>query len=259
MSQLEFNEQLAQQMEVVYRSADVRRRRRHVYDLLGAQAGERVLDAGCGPGFYVSELLDQVGSAGAVVGVDASPAMLAVAAHRVEGRPNVEFHESDVTSLPVPDAAFDRALSVQVFEYVEDVDKGLRELHRVLRPGGRVVVWDVDWATLSWHSEQPERMARMLEAWDRHLADPSLPRTLARRLRAAGFEDVVMEGHAFAAADFSPESYGAAVFPLIEEYVATIEGPEEAAAWAAEQRELGERGEYYFAVIQFGFAARRPG
>jgi ubiquinone/menaquinone biosynthesis C-methylase UbiE len=259
MSQLEFNEQLAQQMEIVYRTGDVRRRRRLVYDLLGAQPGDRVLDAGFGPGFYVSELLDQVGPDGSVVGVDASADMLAVAAHRVEGRPNVELHQSDVTSLPVPDGAFDRAVSVQVLEYVEDVDKGLRELHRALRPGGRVVVWDVDWATLSWHSEQPERMARMLRAWDRHLADPSLPTTLAPRLRAAGFEDVVMEGHVFATDEFTPDSYGSALLPLIEDYVATIEGPDEAAAWAAEQRELGERGAFYFAVIQFGFAATRPG
>jgi arsenite methyltransferase len=259
MSQLEFNEQLAQQMEVVYRSADIRRRRQLVYDLLGAQPGDRVLDAGCGPGFYVAELLDRVGPGGAVVGVDASPAMLAVAAHRVEGRAGVELHESDVTSLPVPDGAFDRVLSVQVLEYVEDVDRGLRELHRVLRPGGRAVVWDVDWATLSWHSEQPERMARMLRAWDRHLAEPSLPRTLAPRLRAAGFENVVMEAHAFASSEFTPDSYGSALLPLIEDYVATVEGADEAAAWAAEQRELAERDAFYVAVTQFGFAARRPG
>jgi arsenite methyltransferase len=259
VAQLEFNEQLAEQMEVVYRSADVRRRRRLVYDLLAAQPGDRVLDAGCGPGFYVAELLDQVGPSGFVAGVDGSPSMLAVAAHRVEGRPNVELHESDVTALPAPDAAFDRVLSVQVLEYVEDVDRGLRELHRVLRPGGRVVVWDVDWATLSWHSEQPERMERMLRAWDRHLSEPSLPPTLAPRLRRAGFEDVVMEGHAFAAAEFSPDSYGAALVPLIEDYLATIEDPEDAAAWAVEQRELGERGEFYVAVTQFGFAATRPG
>jgi SAM-dependent methyltransferase len=114
MSQLVFDEDLAQQMEVVYRSRDVLRRRRLVYQALGARPGERILDVGCGPGFYVSELLDQVGPEGSVVGVDASPQMLAVAAHRSEGRPNVAFQQSDATSLPVEDAGFDRAISVQV-------------------------------------------------------------------------------------------------------------------------------------------------
>jgi SAM-dependent methyltransferase len=256
MSQLVFDEDLAQQMEVVYRSRDVLRRRRLVYEALGAQPGERILDVGCGPGFYVSELLDQVGPEGSVVGVDASPQMLAVAAHRSEGRPNVSFQQSDAISLPVEDSGFDRAICVQVLEYVTDVEAGLRELLRAVRPGGRVVIWDVDWATLSWHSRDPGRMERALRAWDRHLADPSLPRTLAPRMRAAGFEDVTMEGHAFATAEFTPEAYGSALLPLITDYLKTVDefGPGEAEALAAEQRELAERGEFYFACTQFRFS-----
>jgi SAM-dependent methyltransferase len=48
--------------------------------------------------------------------------------------------------------SFDRALSVQVLEYVSDPAAALADLHRALRPGGRLVVWDVDWSTVSWHS-----------------------------------------------------------------------------------------------------------
>ncbi len=71
----------------------------------------------------------------------------------------------------------------------------------MLRPGGRLLLWDVDWATVSWHSEDPARMERFLAAWDEHLSDPSLPRTLSAQLRAAGFEDVELNGHAFATDD----------------------------------------------------------
>jgi arsenite methyltransferase len=259
MGQLVFDEGLAEHMEVVYRSRDVLRRRRLVYEALGAAPGERILDVGCGPGFYASELLDQVGEEGSVVAVDASPQMLAVAAHRCEGRANVSFHQADAASLPVEDGGFDRALSVQVLEYVADVEAALREFHRALRPGGRVVVWDVDWATLSWHSRDPARMERALRAWDEHLADPALPRTLAPRMRAAGFEDVAMEGHAFATAEFTPDAYGSALLPIIQDYLATVDGfdREEAAAWAAEQRELAERGGFYFACMQFCFSGTR--
>jgi ubiquinone/menaquinone biosynthesis C-methylase UbiE len=261
MSRLVFDEALAEQMEVVYRSRDVLRRRRLVYEALGARPGERVLDVGCGPGFYASELLDQVGAEGSVVALDASPQMLAVAAHRCEGRPNVSFHQADATSLPVDDGGFDGAISVQVLEYVADVEAALGELHRALRPGGRVVLWDVDWATLSWHSRDPARMERALRAWDEHLVDPSLPRTLASRVRAAGFEDVAMEGHAFATAEFTPDAYGGSLLPLIAGYLATVDGfgPEEAAAWFAEQRELAERGEFYFACMQLCFTGTRAG
>jgi arsenite methyltransferase len=258
MSQLVFDESVVEQLEVLYRSRDVLRRRKLVYEALGAAPGDRVLDAGCGPGFYSRELLDQVGPDGSVVGVDRSPQMLAVAERRSAGRDNVAFHEGDATALPVESASFDRALCVQVLEYVEDVGAALAEMHRALRPGGRVVLWDIDWATVSWHSEDPERMARILAVWDDHLAHPSLPRTLSASMRAAGFEDVRMEGHAFATAELTEESYGGAALPVIERYVAG-QGAEEVEAWAAEQRELGERDQFYFACMQFCFSGTRAG
>ena len=205
-----FDEKIVEQLEVLYRSRDVLRRRKLVYEALGAQPGDSVLDVGCGPGFYSRELLDQVGPDGSVTGVDQSPQMLAVAKRRSEGFAGARFEEGDATALPVESGRFDRALSVQVLEYVADVQAALAEMHRALRPGGRVVIWDVDWATVSWHSEDPDRMARVLEAWDAHLAHPSLPRTLAASLRKAGFEEVRMDGHAFATADLSEETYGGA-------------------------------------------------
>jgi arsenite methyltransferase len=259
MSQLVFDDSLAAQLETLYRTRDVRRRRRLVREALAAAPGDRVLDVGCGPGFYVAELLDQVGPTGSVVGVDASPQTLALARRRTEGRGNVALHLADATALPVTDAGFDAALSVQVLEYVADLDAALGELHRALRPGGRLVVWDVDWATVSWHSDDPERMRRVLAAWDGHLADPSLPRTLTAALRAAGFTEVRGEGHTFASAELTPDAYGAAIVPLVQQYVAGRDGitEDEAAAWAAEQRELGERGEFFFACIQFCFTATR--
>ena len=73
--------------------------------------------------------------------------MLEIAARRCAGRDNATFAEGDATALPVADADFDAALSVQVFEYVPDIAAALGELHRALRPGGRVLIWDVDWAT----------------------------------------------------------------------------------------------------------------
>jgi arsenite methyltransferase len=258
MSQLVFDESVVEQLEVLYRSRDVLRRRKLVYEALGAAPGDRVLDAGCGPGFYSRELLDQVGPDGSVVGVDRSPQMLAVAERRSAGRDNIAFQEGDATALPVESASFDRALCVQVLEYVEDVGAALAEMHRALRPGGRVVLWDVDWATVSWHSEDPGRMARILAVWDDHLAHPSLPRTLSASMRAAGFEGMRMEGHAFATAELTEESYGGAALPVIERYVAG-QGAEEVEAWAAEQRELGERGQFYFACMQFCFSGTRAG
>jgi arsenite methyltransferase len=261
MSQLAFDEETGKQLEAVYRIRDAVHRRRLVRAALAATPGERILDVGCGPGFYCAELLEEVGSNGSIVGLDSSPQMLALAARRCEGHDYVEFHEADATSLPVEDASMDGALCVQVLEYVPEVAAGLSELYRAVRPGGRVVVWDVDWATVSWHSADPARMDRVLGAWDEHLAHPSLPRTLAAAMRSAGFDEVEMEAHSFATAEFDPDTYGVAAVPIISSFVPGRNGvsEDEAKAWAAEQQELGERGEFYFACLQFCFKGIRPG
>jgi SAM-dependent methyltransferase len=260
MTQLRFDQSMVEALERLYASRDVLRRRSLVHAALDAQPGDRVLDVGCGPGFYVKELLERVGPNGSVVGIDRSADMLAVAAKRVEGKANVELREGAATALPVADESFDRALSVQVFEYIEDVPAALQAVRRVLRPGGRVVIWDVDWGTVSWHATDEALMQRTLAAFDKHLVHPSLPRTLSTELRNAGFENVRMEAHAFATDQLTPETYGGAMVSMLESYVVEQGGmsPEDATRWRDEQRELGARGEFFFSVTQFCFASARP-
>ena len=141
----------------------------------------------------------------------------------------------------MPDGAFDGAICVQVLEYVDEATEALAEIHRALRPGGRIVVWDVDWGTLSLHARDEERNARVLRAWDEHLVHPALPRTLGARLRAAGFADVRMGAHAFAAVQWDPEFYGVGLLPLIAAFVPGRLGlsEDDARAWLDEQADLG--------------------
>ena len=152
MSQVEFDAQVAARIESLYRIGDAVRRRRIVRETLGVASGERILDVGCGPGFYCSELAEDVGPSGSVVGVDSSAPMLELASRRCAAQAVVELRLGEVVSLPVDDDSFDAALCVQVLEYVADPSVALAEMHRALRPGGRVVVWDVDWATVSLHA-----------------------------------------------------------------------------------------------------------
>jgi arsenite methyltransferase len=261
VSQLVFDEETGRQLEALYEIGDAARRRRLVRTALAAAPGERVLDVGCGPGFYCAELVEEVGPKGFILGVDASAQMLSLAQRRCDAHANVVLQQADATSLPVTDSSFDAAVCVQVLEYVAQPAAGLSCIRRALRPGGRVVVWDVDWATVSWHSLDPARMRRVLDTWEEHLAHPSLPRTLATALRTAGFEQIGMHAHSFASAEFDPETYGVALIPLIRSFVAGRGDltDEEAAAWADEQRELGEQGGYFFACTQFCFTALRAG
>ena len=253
-----FDERLSRQLESNYRKRDFQRRRRLVDEALRPREGEAMLDAGCGPGFHLQELAAAVGPSGQVAGIDSSEQMIELARRRCAGISDVELHAASVTSMPFAEGSFDAAISVQVLEFVADVDAALTELHRVLRPGGRVVVWDVDWTAATWHSEEPQRGARVLRAWEGHLAHPALPRTLARRMRAVGFSRVLVEGHAFATAEFSEDAYGVALIPAITEYAAAAGGlGEEAREWAEELRRLGEVGRFFASIPQYCFTAAR--
>ena len=210
MTQLSFDADTARKLEAAYRTRDVVRRRRLVREGLSPKPGERILDVGCGLGFYLAELVDEVGPEGAVTGVDRSEDMLAYAEAKTQDLANASTVLGEARALPFADASFDAALSVQVLEYVDDLDSALAELHRVLQPGGRVALWDVDWHALAWHSDDRERMRAALAAWDAHLAHPDLPRVLAQRLVAAGFTRPAVTGHAGSATTWlDPDSYAA--------------------------------------------------
>jgi arsenite methyltransferase len=258
MSQLVFDDDAARQVESVYRTREAQQRRRTVRETLAPQLGERVLDVGCGPGFYCVELAAEVGPSGSVVGLDGSEAMLELAGRRCAELGNVELRFADVSALSVADADFDAAICVQVLEYVPDTRAGLAELHRALKPGGRVLVWDIDWATFSMQDDELTR--RVQAAWDEHLTHVSLPRVLAPALRAVGFEEVRAQAHPLATIAFDPETFGGSLVPFIAAFVGGRAGvgADEAEAWLAAQRALDERGEYYFAVTQLCFTAVKP-
>ena len=107
--------------------------------------GERVLDLGCGAGTDSLVAAQMVGAEGHVTGIDMTVEMLAkarVAAAEL-GVTNAEFVEGEVERLPFPDESFDIVISNGVIDLVPDKDAVFAELHRVLRPGGRIQIADV--------------------------------------------------------------------------------------------------------------------
>ena len=257
--QLAFDDQTASHLERLYMSADVRVRRALATSALALQPGQRLLDVGCGPGFHAAELVEAVGESGFVIGVDTSETMLAVARDRTAGQTNVEFRVGDAVGLPVADGSVDGVVAVQVYEYVVDVAAALAEALRVLKPGGRLVVVDVDWSTVSWYSNQPKRMRKMLSVWDQHLAHRALPRTLAHDITDGGFIDVETRGHAFVNTDSGPDGYSGALIPLITDFAtANSVSVKEAGSWSDELQELSHKGKYFFTVTKFVFTGRKP-
>ena len=107
--------------------------------------GEQVLDLGCGAGTDSLLAAQMVGSEGSVAGIDMTAEMLEKArAAAVElGAENVEFVEGEVERLPFADMSFDVVISNGVIDLVPDKDAVFSEIHRVLRPGGRIQIADV--------------------------------------------------------------------------------------------------------------------
>lgn len=108
-------------------------------DLLEAarlQPGERVLSVACGTGEVARRAAERVGPSGAAVaGLDVHPAMLAVA--RRETPSGVRWYEASAEVMSLPDASFDVVLCQMGLQFVRDRHAALREMHRVLVPGGR--------------------------------------------------------------------------------------------------------------------------
>jgi SAM-dependent methyltransferase len=258
---LEFNDETGRQIEAMYLHPDFIDRRRRVRQSLALAPGERVIDVGCGPGFLTAEVAAEVGPNGWVCGFDLSESMLELARARCAGQPGaawVDFRAGDATALPFPDASFDAAVATQVYEYVADMPTALAELHRVLRPGGRAVIVDTDWDAIVWHSSDRGRTAAIRAAWDGHLADPHLPRSLCPLLRQAGF--VVGKPEAITTVNVEFAGYSHGLAGLIAAFVPGRRGvtQEDADAWLADLRQLDETGAYFFSLDQHLFVAGKP-
>lgn len=108
-------------------------------EIAQVRAGERVLDVACGTGVVTRLAAARVGSAGRVVGLDLNPSMLAVA-RAVSSGTRIEWQEGSALALPFPDRSFDVVLCQQGLQFFPDRAAGLREMRRVLVPGGRLAL-----------------------------------------------------------------------------------------------------------------------
>lgn len=152
---------------------------------------DRILDLGCGTGIVARTLRERLGGGARITGVDASPDMIAMARMLA---PEMVWHEGNAVALPFPDASFELVVCQQMLQFVPDRAAALREMRRVLVPGGRLVA-----ATWRAREEQPffEAMGRIAE---QHLGRSAEKRfalgdedALSAAVADAGFRDVRVE------------------------------------------------------------------
>ena len=248
-SVMDYSDDLAFIQQSAASTADYDARRQACLEFVAAVSGERILEVGCGSGLFVRSLANAVGETGFVRGLDLSEQQIAVARSNCAGLDQVKLETGDALNLPFRNGEFDAVVTIQTLEYVPEVESAIRELLRVLRPGGRFINFATNWGSVFWNSNQPERMRAMLSAWDEHAPYPNLPAQLPRYLDETGLvRDIEQEPFTILNGAFTESAFSYWAAQLIAVF-ATGRGlvsNEEATAWMKDLQAINSAGEYHF-------------
>jgi arsenite methyltransferase len=155
--------------------------------LASLREGEAVLDLGSGAGFDCFLAAPKVGKAGKVIGVDMTPEMIDKARENAQkGRyENVEFRLGEIENIPAADNSIDVVISNCVINLSPDKERVFKEAHRVLKPGGRLMVSDIVLL-----KELPEFIKNSIDAYIGCLSGAIMKDEYIKTIHDAGFQDV---------------------------------------------------------------------
>jgi SAM-dependent methyltransferase len=159
--------------------------------LLDIKPGNHVLDVGCGIGIQALAMAKLATRSGKVVGTDISTVMIDIAKSKTasSGLP-LEFLTADAASQPFPDQSFDGVRTERVLMYVPDSQQAIREFKRLLKPGGRLVVFDFDWDGILIAHQDKELTRKIIRYASDSFPNGRIGSDLFRQLRNAGFKNV---------------------------------------------------------------------
>ena len=181
-----------------------RRWRRRAADRAELRRGDSALDVCCGTGDLSLELARRTGPDGAVIGCDFSEPMLELARQKAQGVPGVRFEWADALELSYQDGCFDAVTVGFGARNLANLDRGLAELCRVLRPGGRLVILEItrprrpplSWFFALWFDRLVPLLGALAGDRDAYSYLPESvrtfpgPRQLAAKLDQAGLERI---------------------------------------------------------------------
>ena len=172
------------------------------YDLLSLSTGLSVLEVGCGLGDDTLRLAMRVGPNGVVVGVDSSARMIEEAVTRNPANVRVAFAQADARDLPFKTESFSRCRVDRTLQHIKGPWQVIREMVRVLKPGGVLLAYDNDWGTFSVSGSDTESTRIIETMWTESFTNRWIGRYLKRYFLEAGLKNVVMEPSVSVLTDF---------------------------------------------------------
>jgi len=221
--------------------------------------GARVLEVGCGNGAATKLIMQHVGPA-QLVGIDPSFVFIDMAREAFAGEPRVSFALGDAVATGQADASFDLVIAHTVYSHLADPEGALAEARRVLRPGGQLVIFDGDFATITVALFDGDPLQSAVAAVLRHMMHaPYIMRRLPPLVTAAGFSVQSVEPHGY-------------VQTTTPDYLLTLLsrgtnaaaragdiGQELVDGFSQEARRRVANGTFYGAILFLSLAARKDG
>jgi len=168
--------------------------KRRMAELLEPGAGQHLLEIGCGMGHELRRLARRVAPGGSVLGIDMNQAMVREARRRTADLGSaVRCQVGDVQQLDLGDDVMDGARAERVLMYVPDQQRAVSELARVVRPGGRVVAFELDYGATLVDAPDQGMTQQVLDSLGRTVAHRWMGRALARTFHQAGLRGIVAE------------------------------------------------------------------
>lgn len=236
---------------------------REYLDAMAIDSAKSVLDLGCGTGVATRAIGRRPGFSGRVTGIDLSSNLIA-SATRLAGEEGlastVEFRVGDSHSLELRDASFDAVVAHTLFSHLDDPSAVLKEIVRIVKPGGKVAIFDGDYASMTFEADDPDKAKAHDEMIiNAVVTNPRVMRQMPRLLREAGLQLVAAFSYVVAdvgRADFW-ESAIKSFVRLLPKAGAMTEG--EAAEWAAAMLRRSEQGTFFGASNYYSYVATKRG